>query len=194
MTCTATTATGNGQNDSSLQHAMLASLFRPAAPRRPSSLLTSSGILPALLRSAQTHPGPARVPTVHQFYRSVSSRSDMSMSRNISVHFLGTTSGGGPTETRNCSSLVVDPFGGSGQLWSAYYMPAPRLTPALFAKAASPIKLPSNGIGDGWLTSAYSGRLRRGDRAPVRKAALPPWAAEAADRPGLQDLHNAYAR
>ncbi|TBU25063.1 hypothetical protein BD309DRAFT_554006 [Dichomitus squalens] len=38
------------------------------------------------------------------------------MSRDISVHFLGTTSGGGPTETRNCSSLVVDMFG-NGQLW-----------------------------------------------------------------------------
>ncbi|OSD02216.1 hypothetical protein PYCCODRAFT_1411075 [Trametes coccinea BRFM310] len=38
------------------------------------------------------------------------------MSRNITVTFLGTTSGGGPTETRNCSSLVVEPLG-DGQLW-----------------------------------------------------------------------------
>ena len=36
---------------------------------------------------------------------------------NMVVTFLGTTSGGGPTETRNCSSLVVDPAG-SGYLWS----------------------------------------------------------------------------
>ncbi|KAI0357292.1 hypothetical protein OH77DRAFT_1399539, partial [Trametes cingulata] len=38
------------------------------------------------------------------------------MSRNITVTFLGTTSGGGPTETRNCSSLVVEPLG-DGSLW-----------------------------------------------------------------------------
>ncbi|KAH9846353.1 beta-lactamase-like protein [Lenzites betulinus] len=38
------------------------------------------------------------------------------MSSNITVTFLGTTSGGGPTETRNCSSLVVDPLG-DGTLW-----------------------------------------------------------------------------
>ncbi|KAI0357300.1 hypothetical protein OH77DRAFT_1422895, partial [Trametes cingulata] len=38
------------------------------------------------------------------------------MSRNITVTFLGTTSGGGPTETRNCSNLVVEPLG-DGSLW-----------------------------------------------------------------------------
>ncbi|KAH9903124.1 beta-lactamase-like protein [Cubamyces lactineus] len=38
------------------------------------------------------------------------------MSNNITVTFLGTTSGGGPTETRNCSSLVVEPLG-DGDLW-----------------------------------------------------------------------------
>ncbi|KAI0822037.1 beta-lactamase-like protein [Trametes gibbosa] len=38
------------------------------------------------------------------------------MSSKITVTFLGTTSGGGPTETRNCSSLVVDPVG-DGVLW-----------------------------------------------------------------------------
>lgn len=35
----------------------------------------------------------------------------------ISVMFLGTSSGGGPSETRNCSSLVVDGLG-NGDLWS----------------------------------------------------------------------------
>ncbi|GJE90621.1 ribonuclease Z [Phanerochaete sordida] len=35
---------------------------------------------------------------------------------NMVVTFLGTTSGGGPTDTRNCSSLVVDAVG-NGQLW-----------------------------------------------------------------------------
>lgn len=43
----------------------------------------------------------------------------MSLANNITVTFLGTTSGGGPTETRNCSSLVVDALG-DGSLWSTY--------------------------------------------------------------------------
>ncbi|OBZ72797.1 Zinc phosphodiesterase ELAC protein 1 [Grifola frondosa] len=38
------------------------------------------------------------------------------MSHNITVTFLGTTSGGGPSETRNCSSLVIDPVP-DGSLW-----------------------------------------------------------------------------
>ncbi|CCM05233.1 uncharacterized protein FIBRA_07443 [Fibroporia radiculosa] len=39
------------------------------------------------------------------------------MSHKIAVTFLGTTSGGGPSETRNCSSLVIDPLG-DGSLWT----------------------------------------------------------------------------
>ena len=42
------------------------------------------------------------------------------MPQDITVTFLGTGSGGGPTKTRNCSSLVVDMLG-DGSLWSAYY-------------------------------------------------------------------------
>ena len=42
------------------------------------------------------------------------------MTRDIMVTFLGTGSGGGPTKTRNCSSLVVDVLG-NGSLWSACY-------------------------------------------------------------------------
>ncbi|KZT05689.1 uncharacterized protein LAESUDRAFT_726614 [Laetiporus sulphureus 93-53] len=38
------------------------------------------------------------------------------MSQDITVTFLGTTSGGGPSETRNCSSLVLDPLP-DGSLW-----------------------------------------------------------------------------
>lgn len=38
---------------------------------------------------------------------------------DIILTFLGTTSGGGPTETRNCSSLVLDLLE-DGHLWSAY--------------------------------------------------------------------------
>ncbi|KAI0942742.1 hypothetical protein AcW1_003294 [Taiwanofungus camphoratus] len=38
------------------------------------------------------------------------------MSHDIIVTFLGTTSGGGPTDTRNCSSLVIEPLG-DGSLW-----------------------------------------------------------------------------
>lgn len=42
------------------------------------------------------------------------------MAQDIMVTFLGTSSGGGPTKTRNCSSLLVDMLG-DGTLWSAYY-------------------------------------------------------------------------
>ncbi|KAH9840859.1 beta-lactamase-like protein [Rhodofomes roseus] len=38
-------------------------------------------------------------------------RRPKTMSHDITVTFLGTASGGGPTETRNCSSLVVDALG-----------------------------------------------------------------------------------
>jgi hypothetical protein len=41
------------------------------------------------------------------------------MAQDIMVTFLGTSSGGGPTKSRNCSSLVVDMVG-DGTLWSAY--------------------------------------------------------------------------
>ena len=44
---------------------------------------------------------------------------DTKMAQDIMVTFLGTSSGGGPTKTRNCSSLVVDMLG-DGSLWSAY--------------------------------------------------------------------------
>lgn len=40
------------------------------------------------------------------------------MSHLMSVTFLGTSSGGGPSESRNCSSLVADVLG-DGSLWSA---------------------------------------------------------------------------
>ena len=42
------------------------------------------------------------------------------MAQDIMVTFLGTSSGGGPTKTRNCSSLVVDMLG-DGSLWSTFY-------------------------------------------------------------------------
>ncbi|KZT30434.1 hypothetical protein NEOLEDRAFT_1125983 [Neolentinus lepideus HHB14362 ss-1] len=38
------------------------------------------------------------------------------MSQYINVTFLGTSSGGGPSESRNCSSLVIDMLG-DGSLW-----------------------------------------------------------------------------
>jgi len=43
------------------------------------------------------------------------------MGQDIMVTFLGTSSGGGPTKTRNCSSLVVDILG-DGTLWSACHL------------------------------------------------------------------------
>ncbi|KAJ7632359.1 beta-lactamase-like protein [Roridomyces roridus] len=43
--------------------------------------------------------------------------SRLEMAQAMTVHFLGTSSGGGPSESRNCSSLVVDCLK-TGQLWS----------------------------------------------------------------------------
>lgn len=40
----------------------------------------------------------------------------------MSVTFLGTSSGGGPSESRNCSSLVCDVLG-DGSLWSMPLFP-----------------------------------------------------------------------
>ncbi|KAF8892702.1 beta-lactamase-like protein [Infundibulicybe gibba] len=42
--------------------------------------------------------------------------SDADMARSMSVTFLGTSSGGGPSESRNCSSLICDVLG-NGALW-----------------------------------------------------------------------------
>jgi len=47
-------------------------------------------------------------------------KGDSKMAQDIVVTFLGTSSGGGPTKTRNCSSLIVDTLG-DGTLWSACY-------------------------------------------------------------------------
>ncbi|RPD64308.1 hypothetical protein L227DRAFT_650479 [Lentinus tigrinus ALCF2SS1-6] len=57
-------------------------------------------------------PSPALAHSPPSRHKSTRSR----MSNNITLTFLGTTSGGGPTETRNCSSLVLDPLG-TGSLW-----------------------------------------------------------------------------
>jgi hypothetical protein len=42
------------------------------------------------------------------------------MARAMTVTFLGTCSGGGPNESRNCSSLVLDCLR-DGSLWSAFF-------------------------------------------------------------------------
>lgn len=42
---------------------------------------------------------------------------DKVMSQWMTATFLGTSSGGGPSESRNCSSLVLDVVG-DGSLWS----------------------------------------------------------------------------
>ncbi|EIW53109.1 uncharacterized protein TRAVEDRAFT_175259 [Trametes versicolor FP-101664 SS1] len=55
------------------------------------------------------------------------------MSLNINLTFLGTTSGGGPSESRNCSSLVVDPLG-DGSLWSTYLVDCAEGTVRQFAQ------------------------------------------------------------
>ncbi|KAJ7219045.1 beta-lactamase-like protein [Mycena pura] len=54
---------------------------------------------------------PLRRRTTRSIYLSAAQ-----MTRAMTVTFLGTCSGGGPTESRNCSSLVVDCLG-DGSLW-----------------------------------------------------------------------------
>jgi ribonuclease Z len=44
------------------------------------------------------------------------------MARDMVITFLGTSSGGGPSESRNCSSLVADVLG-NGSLWSTLCQP-----------------------------------------------------------------------
>ncbi|KAH9058070.1 beta-lactamase-like protein [Lactarius vividus] len=44
----------------------------------------------------------------------------------MSATFLGTSSGGGPTESRNCSSLVLDVVG-DGSLWSTHLSPCAQI-------------------------------------------------------------------
>ena len=55
-------------------------------------------------------------------------RGTASMSQWMSAGFLGTSSGGGPSESRNCSSLVLD-IVGDGSLWSTYlFSPRAQIT------------------------------------------------------------------
>jgi ribonuclease Z len=49
------------------------------------------------------------------------------MSQWMSAAFLGTSSGGGPSESRNCSSLVLD-IVGDGSLWSTHLSPCAQFT------------------------------------------------------------------
>lgn|SRR6266702_344232 len=49
-------------------------------------------------------------------------RGRATMSQWMSATFLGTSSGGGPTESRNCSSVVLDVVG-DGSLWSTHLSP-----------------------------------------------------------------------
>jgi hypothetical protein len=54
-------------------------------------------------------------------------RGSASMSQWMSAAFLGTSSGGGPSESRNCSSLVLD-IVGDGSLWSTHLSPCAQVT------------------------------------------------------------------
>ena len=54
-------------------------------------------------------------------YGFIERNDDAGMVQDITVTFLGTCSGGGPTKSRNCSSLVVDVLGDE-TLWSACYV------------------------------------------------------------------------
>ncbi len=121
-------------------------------------LLRSQQSLPAL-------PSPFPVPAAYRF------KSTANMTANITLTFLGTTSGGGPTETRNCSSLVLEPQA-NRDLWST----------SSYSTRSHPRSFTA------------SGRLCRGHRPPIRVAALPRRPAPVAHKPGLQDLHYPHAR
>jgi len=49
------------------------------------------------------------------------------MSQWMTATFMGTSSGGGPSESRNCSSLVLDVVG-DGSLWSIHLPQFPQST------------------------------------------------------------------
>ena len=70
------------------------------------------GFAPSRPRGFPTRPNFQAAPTTARPF------GHNAMSKNMTITFLGTTSGGGPTTTRNCSSLVVDALG-DGSFWSA---------------------------------------------------------------------------
>lgn len=85
-------------------HLRILQLGRPTHFLRMSLAVSSTGTSHAaamISSTADSFPPPRPQPMVH----------------DITVTFLGTTSGGGPSETRNCSSLVVQPLG-DARLWS----------------------------------------------------------------------------
>jgi hypothetical protein len=70
------------------------------------------------------HAQHTSVPTTHSKSRRYRAKTQAQAHRNMapptmSIFFLGTSSGGGPSESRNCSSLLVDALG-NGDLWSEY--------------------------------------------------------------------------
>lgn len=71
------------------------------------------------------------------------------MDGDMAVTFLGTSSGGGPTRARNCSSLVCDMLN-DGSLWSTYCVHIQTANPSL----------------------PFSGRLRGRDYQTVPLSAL----------------------
>lgn len=88
---------------------------------------------------------------------------------NISVTFLGTASGGGPSESRNCSSLICE-ISNDGTLWSAH------------------IDLTYNASFN-YICSSDSGRLRGRYNSPVP---IPSTGSEAAYS-RLEDLYYPFA-
>jgi uncharacterized protein (DUF1786 family) len=74
------------------------------------------------LASTLSSPPLYRPPLLSYIRLSTGARAQSTRARRMartpmSVFFLGTSSGGGPSESRNCSSLVVDM--GAGELTSA---------------------------------------------------------------------------
>lgn len=76
-----------------------------------------------LLKLSSLYGGQPRRHLVTARYQSTSQKSTRAhsdkddMAKNLRVTFLGSSSGGGPSESRNCSSLVADVLC-DGTLWS----------------------------------------------------------------------------
>jgi len=114
------------------------------------------------------------LPNIRQFSTKIF-LSEAQMATAMSVTFLGTSSGGVPSLSRNRSSLVAHILG-DGSLWSGF---RPLLTDNLAF-------IDDSMFNSGWLCRGYS--------APVLKATIQRWQFSCARLSGQQDVHHPYAR
>ena len=95
------------------------------------------------------------------------------MSHNMAITFLGTSSGGGPCDTRSCSSVALDLLG-NGDLW---------------CKPFEPFSVGQCST-DRRLISLVSGGLCRGHTPPVHASAWTLWTSSLEDESHYEDFHN----